>query len=117
MGIIAERWLINECVHLSVHRATGLRTLTGLIGRAELRPGTALRLARCRSVHGVGMGHELDVVFLGGDGAITSIRRLAPGRLATDRAAADAFELRAGEAARLGLVAGARLTQLNKGES
>ena len=52
MGIIAEQWLITEYVHLSVHRATGLRKLTGLIGRAELAPATALRSARCRSVHG-----------------------------------------------------------------
>jgi uncharacterized membrane protein (UPF0127 family) len=116
MGIIAEQWLINERVHLSVQRATGLRKLTGQIGRDELAQATALRLRNCRSVHGVGMALALDVAFLGADGAITSMHRLAPGRLASDAVAVDTFELRAGELARLGVIPGARFTQLTKGE-
>ena len=115
MGIIAEQWLINERVHLSVQRATGLRRLTGQIGRPELDAAAALRLPRCRSVHGVGMFIELDVAFVGADGVITSVRRLAPGGFVCDRAAAEAIELRAGELARLGADPGARLTQLTKG--
>jgi len=115
MGIIAEQWLINERVHLSVQRATGLRRLTGQIGRDELGAAAALRLPYCRSVHGIGMLMELDVAFVRADGVVTSVRRLAPGRLASDRGAAEVFELRAGELARLGVVPGVRLTQQFKG--
>lgn len=115
MGIIAERWLINECVHLSVQRATGVRRLTGQVGRAELGEAAALRLTRCRSVHGIGMFVALDVAFVGAGGVITSVVRLEPGRLASDRWAAEAFEFRAGELARLEVVPGARLIQLTKG--
>lgn len=115
MGIIAERWLINERMHLSVQRATGVRRLTGQIGRAKLGDAAALRLTRCRSVHGFGMLIDLDVAFVSAGGVVTSVQRLAPGRLASDRSAAEAFELRAGELARLGVVPGVRLTQLTKG--
>ncbi|MBI2691781.1 MAG: DUF192 domain-containing protein [Solirubrobacterales bacterium] len=115
MGIIAEQWLINERVHLSVQRATGVRRLTGQIGRAELGDAAALRLTRCRSVHGIGMRIDLDVAFVSADAVITSVHRLAPGRLAADRRAVEAFELRAGELSRLGAVPGAQLIQLTKG--
>lgn len=115
MGIIAEQWLINERVHLSVQRATGVRRLTGQIGRAELGDAAALRLPRCRSVHGVGMLVDLDVAFVSADGVITSVQQLAPGRIASDHRAVQAFELRAGELTRLGAFPGVRLTQLTKG--
>ena len=116
MGIIAERWLVNECVHLSVHRATGLRKLTGMIGRAELAPGAALRLTRCRSVHGYGMRCALDVVFVSSQGVVTSVRQLNPWRAVADRAATQAFELRRGEAARLAIRPGMQVHQTIRGE-
>ena len=116
MGIIAEQWLIAEDVHLSVHRATGLRRLTGLIGRRELAPGAALRFVRCRSVHGFWMKRPLDVVFVDARGLVTSVRQLAPWGVVADHRAADAFELRAGEARRLGIGAGSQIKQLIEGE-
>ncbi|MGH2960258.1 MAG: DUF192 domain-containing protein [Solirubrobacterales bacterium] len=115
MGIIAEQWLVNERVHLSVQRATGLRRLTGQIGRAELVEATALRLPYCRSVHSIGMRLTLDVAFVGADGVVTSVRRLTTGRVESDRAATDVFELREGELARLGVVPGTRLMQQTEG--
>jgi uncharacterized membrane protein (UPF0127 family) len=116
MGIIAERWLIDEDVHLSVHRATGLRRLTGLIGRRELAPALALRFARCRSVHGVGMRRAIDVVFLDARGRVASVRELAPWRCVADRSAVDAFEFRAGEARRLKVAVGSQFKKLIEGE-
>jgi uncharacterized membrane protein (UPF0127 family) len=116
MGIIAEQWVIDECVHLSVHRATGLRRLTGLIGRRELAAAGAMRFARCCSVHGIGMTRSLDVVFVDSRGTVTSVRALAPWRVVGDRSAVDAFELRRGEAAQLGIVAGSQVKQLIEGE-
>ena len=116
MGIIAEQWLLDERVHLSVHRATGLRRLTGLIGRRELAPAAALRFARCRSVHGFGMARTIDVLFVDAGGAITSVRSLAPWRCVADSAAAVVFELRAGEVRRLQIDAGSQIRQLTEGE-
>ncbi|MBJ7458686.1 MAG: DUF192 domain-containing protein [Thermoleophilaceae bacterium] len=116
MGIIAERWLIDECVHLSVHRATGIRKLTGMLGREELAPGAALRLTRCRSVHGFGMKRPLDVIFVNSHGAVTSVRELAPWRMIGDRAAAEAFEFRRGEAARMAIRPGMQFHKSTRGE-
>ena len=116
MGIIAEHWVIDERVHLSVHRATGLRRLTGVIGRPELPSGAALRFDRCRCVHGFGMSRPLDVVFVGAGGVVTSARTLAPWHCIGDRAATCVLELRAGEARRLRLAAGSQLRQLIEGE-
>ncbi|MBJ7355300.1 MAG: DUF192 domain-containing protein [Thermoleophilaceae bacterium] len=116
MGIIAEHWVIDERVHLSVHRATGLRRLTGLTARPELAPDAALRFTRCRSVHGFGMARPLDVVFADAGGVVTSVRPLAPWRCVFDRAAVQVFELRAGAARRLQITAGAQIKQLTEGE-
>ncbi len=114
MGIIAERWLIDEGVHLTVHRATGVRKLFGLLGRSELAPATALLLDDCRSVHGIGMTRSIDVAFLDAAGRVTSVRRLLPLRVICDRSASQALELRAGEAFRLGIVAGSNIKRLTE---
>jgi uncharacterized membrane protein (UPF0127 family) len=114
MGIIAERWLVDEGVHLTVHRATGLRKFTGLIGRPELSDGDALLLANCRAVHGAWMTRTIDVVFVDDAGFVTSVRRLPPWRFIADRPAAHVLELRAGEAFRLGIVAGSQIKRLSE---
>lgn len=110
MGIIAEQWVIDQQVHLAVHRATGLRRLTGLIGRAELEPGVALGFSRCQSVHSCLMRNTLDVAFVDAAGYVLAVRSLAPWRFASYHRAARVLELRAGEASRLGIVPGAQLT-------
>lgn len=116
MGIIAEQWSAGERVHLAVHRATGVRRLTGLIGRSELGSAAALRFTRCRSVHGLLMARAVDVVFSDADGRVVEVRALAPWRFARCAAAAQTFELRAGEAARLGIVPGVHLIQTDPEE-
>lgn len=111
MGIIAEQWQIDQRVHLTVHRATGIRRLTGLIGRPELDEATALGFARCQSVHSCLMRRPIDVVFIGAGGYVLAVRGLAPWRFASCHRSRYALELRAGESARLGLAPGARLTK------
>lgn len=110
MGIIAEKWGIDERVQLTVHRAAGLRRLAGLIGRAELSPSTALRIPGCRSVHSCFMHLALDVLFVDAAGYVIEVRRLATWRFASCASADQVFELRAGDASRLGIVPGSRLT-------
>ena len=110
MSIIAEQWQVAEGVQLDVHLATGLRRLTGLIGRGQLAQGRALHFARCRSVHSLGMRLPIDVVFLSGSGEVLATNTLVPWRFANCSKATQVLELRAGEAARLGLRRGVQLT-------
>lgn len=111
MGIIAEQWQTGEGVQLDVQRATGLRRLTGLIRRPPLAPNTALRITRCRSVHGFAIGRAIDVVFFDRSGRVVRSCTLRPWRVAWAPRARQVFELAAGEAARLGLTLG---TQIRK---
>lgn len=95
-------------VRLPCRRVTGLPDrLRGLIGRPAPAAGTAWLFARCRAVHTLGMRYPIDVVFV--DRAYRVCRvvpALAPGRMAASLRARHVLELRAGEAARLGLMPG-----------
>lgn len=69
--------------------------------------GMALWLAPCSVVHTFGLPRSIDVAFCDRSGRILSVwAPVEPHRLAWCRAAAGAFELRAGTSLRLGLRAG-----------
>ncbi len=73
--------------------------LVGWIGHAPA-PGEALWLRPCASVHTLGLGAAIDVVFCGAAGEVRRVvRGLPPGRLAGDAGAAQACELPCGGAA------------------
>jgi uncharacterized membrane protein (UPF0127 family) len=73
--------------------------LVGLAGRADLPPGVALHLSRCRSVHTFGMRFALDLVWLDHEGAVVRVdRAVPPCRVRTCRAARSVLETRAGGA-------------------
>lgn len=85
--------------------ATFLRRLTGL-----LRGGDILLLRPCSSVHGIGMRTTLDVAYIDSSGTVIDTAVLKPWRAhAHRRGAIAAWELPAGELARLGVVRGSRL--------
>ncbi len=113
MGIIAEQWLAGEGVQVAVHRARGLSRLTGLLLRGAPQAGEAFLIPRCSSVHGIGMREPLDAVFVAA-GRVLAVRELRPLRVASCHAAEAVFELRSGEAARLGLVPGTALRRSNE---
>jgi uncharacterized membrane protein (UPF0127 family) len=115
MSIIDEQWSTDDGVQLSVHRARGLKRLVGLIGRRVPAAGVALLIPRCRAVHGIGLRTEIDVVFLSEDRVVVRTETLAPFATTACRAARETLEMRAGEARRLGLVKGVRLTSLEVG--
>jgi uncharacterized protein len=76
----------------------------GLMGVAQLPPGSGLLLPRTSSVHTHFMRFPIDVVFLDSDLRIVSIvKALRPWRLAAAKTAASALELAAGECERLEL--------------
>ncbi|MBU6377030.1 MAG: DUF192 domain-containing protein [Gammaproteobacteria bacterium] len=70
----------------------------------------AIEFPHCRAVHTFGMTEAIDVVFVDAGGRVLRVvARLAPWRLVREPDAQSVFEFRAGHAAPLGVVAGARL--------
>jgi hypothetical protein len=86
--------------------------LRGLLFRPPLQPGEGLLLAPCASVHTAFMTYAIDVVFLDRDNAVMKIvPGLKPFRAAACQGACQTLELARGEADRLGLVPGIRLSR------
>ena len=84
----------------------------GLMGVAQLPPGTGLLLPRTSSVHTHFMRFPIDVVFLDSERSVVSIvPALRPWRFAKAKAADSVLELAAGECDRLGLTVGATLVE------
>jgi uncharacterized protein len=85
--------------------------LRGLLFSPPPPPGHALSLEPCASVHTAFMGYPIDVVFLDRQHTILRVvPRLGPWRTATCPGARQTLEFAQGEAARLGLEPGMRLT-------
>jgi len=79
----------------------------GLMGVAQLAPGTGLLLPRTSSVHTHFMRFPIDVVFLDSELGIVSIAvALRPWRMARATGAKSVLELAAGECDRLELAQG-----------
>lgn len=54
--------------------------LRGLLGRADMPPGSAMMLEGCGSVHTIGMRFPLDLVFLDKKWRVVSVKRnVSPG--------------------------------------
>lgn len=71
--------------------------MRGLLGRAPLRAGEGLLIAPCSSVHTLGMGYPLDLVFLDREGRVRKcVSGLVPRRMAASRGAAMTLELAGG---------------------
>lgn len=84
--------------------------IRGLLGRPELGPGEALLLDPCKAVHTIGMRYAIDIVFLDAGNRVVRIKSaMKPMRNTQCRQARRVIELQAGEAARLGIVAGREL--------
>ena len=60
---------------------TNVERTRGLLGRDALDPTHAFVLARCRSVHTIGMRFAIDVVSFDKDWTMVDVRTLPPGRI------------------------------------
>jgi len=79
----------------------------GLLGRDAMRPGSALVIAPCSSVHTWFMRFPIDIVFAARDGRVLKVRRhVAPWRLAGAMGAFAVIELPGGSLDASALVAG-----------
>jgi len=83
----------------------------GLLGRPRLAASEGLLIMRCSSVHTVGMRYPIDVVFLDRHGGIARVvESLRPMRMAMCLGATSVLELAAGQARRLALRPGLKLS-------
>lgn len=103
---------------LTIHRAENFATrLLGLLARPRLKPGEALYLAPCASVHTVFMRYSIDVAFVDREGRVLKlVKDLRPFRAAGCWRAHGAVEFAAGETARLGIGEGSWLGVSTAGE-
>jgi len=85
----------------------------GLLAGAPLQADEGLLIAPCGSIHTLGMRYAIDVVFLDAAGRVLRIcPNVGAGRARIGRGARSVLELRAGAAARHGLVPGLWLAGL-----
>ncbi len=102
------------CAHCEL-ADTPLSRLRGLLGQAALPPGHGLLLVPSNSVHTFFMRFPIDVVLLDRNLVVRrvahSVRR---SKLVWQRGARRVLELPSGEANRLGLRAGTRLTWVDQ---
>lgn len=96
---------------LFVHEAKRFRArLLGLLALPRLRPGEALALQPCGSVHTCFMRYAIDVVYLDADDIVIKVvPALAPWRVSACWGARTTLEMAAGEAARLQVRAGTHI--------
>lgn len=97
--------MADSTLHI-VQARTFLARLGGLLARRPLRDHEALYLAPCSSVHTFFMRYPIDVAFLDRKGRVLKVVTLAPWRVGACLGAHAALELRAGQAARRGVVVG-----------
>lgn len=84
--------------------------LRGLIGRAAPSAGQGLWIEPCSAVHTFGVPDSLDLVFVSACMVVQRIEAaVPPRRIRIGPGSRRVLELRAGEAARIGLRAGMRL--------
>jgi uncharacterized protein len=109
MAVVMHRDGRRVCEHCRV-ADSGLTRLRGLLGRQSLATGEGLLLRPAGSIHTAFMGFPIDAVFLDRDLRVVRVApELPPWRMAGRRGARSVLELPAGEAARRGIAAGARL--------
>lgn len=83
----------------------------GLIGSAGLGEGRGM-LLKTRQVHTFGMAYAIDAIYLSGRGEVLKVRTLPPGRFGPlVWPARWVLEMKAGEAARLGIAEGSSLSK------
>lgn len=76
--------------------------LRGLLFRAQLQPGQGLLITPCASVHTMGMGYPLDLLFLDRHGrALGWHEAVAPWRSASCKGARSTLEMPIGSLARI----------------
>lgn len=99
-------WRANEQMLRVFIAETWWSRARGLLGHPRIRADQGLWIAPCASVHGVGMGYAIDVLFLDAGLRILRCARLRPWGMVACRHARVVIEMDAGVSMRLGFQAG-----------
>ena len=106
----AHAELDTDRVRIHVHHArTWWQRARGLIAYPEPRHGAGMFFPKTNAVHGMGMAHAMDIVFLDRDQTVLCCCRLPRFGMRICRRARAVLELREGEASRLDIRPGMRL--------
>jgi uncharacterized protein len=98
------------CEHCEV-AATSLQRMRGLLGRKGLGEGEGMLITRTSSVHTWFMAFPMDAVFLDKNLQVRRVARaMRPWRAAWKPGSRSVLELAAGEADRVGIDEGSRLS-------
>lgn len=102
----------GQLVASRARRAQGpLERARGLLGRPAPAQGEALLLDPCSGIHTCGMAYPIDAAFLDRQGCVLRVAtNLAPWRFAKCSGSRAVVEWCAGEAERLRIAVGTRLT-------
>jgi uncharacterized protein len=114
-AVSTEHTLVDDsgrvvCEHCEVARSIAAR-MRGLLGRKSLEPGHGMLITKTSSIHTAFMAFPIDAVFLDKQLRVRAVvRELAPFRASWKRGSRSVLELPAGEAARIGIEEGGRLS-------
>jgi uncharacterized protein len=111
MAVVLERQDGSPVCERCLLAETPLTRLKGLLGRRGLEQGEGLLLRPAASIHTFFMRFAIDAVWVDRDLNVVGVSHdIAPWRAAACRGARGVIELAAGEARRIGVSAGDKLT-------
>lgn len=96
------------------HARSWWQRARGLIGHPPPLPGAGMLFDETSAVHGFGMAHALDIVFLDAGRQVLDCGRLPRFGICWKPGARAVLEMREGEVARLGIRPGMRLHLQNE---
>lgn len=97
----------GKAIPYAMRAANAWERMRGLLGRPELQANEALWIDPCPSVHTIGMGYAIDVIFLDKTCRVKKVvAGLKPFRFAACSGARSTLELAAGRAEQLGIEPG-----------
>jgi uncharacterized protein len=114
-AVPATRTLVDDsgrvvCGQCEVAR-TMLARMRGLLGRKSLEPGQGMLITKTSSIHTAFMAFPIDAVFLDKELRVRAVvPEIPPFRASWKRGSRSVLELPAGEAARVGIGDGSRLS-------
>lgn len=107
VGIIGT----GSCIPDVTVSRTFWQQFMGLMGRPDVPDGTGMLFPGCNAVHTFWMRCTIDVVYIDADGVVVEAKTMPPSKVDMPRKGVKStLEIGEGQAAKLGITAGARLS-------
>jgi len=109
-GVVYTNHNQKPILHHVMKTSSVMERMQGLLCRAPLKEDEGLLIQPCSSIHTIGMGYDIDVIFLDRELTIKKIfSHVKPWRFAMSIGAALVLEILADSAAKLGLAENMKL--------